>query len=131
MVADGQADPKTRERTKGTVTAVQAMHGDSCSANPVDLGPNTILTSFGVKAEPLALPCRDDVLVENGAAAPKSYLSPLEMRSSTAAGGLLPTGKTSRATKTTFGHPILWFCLTEETNLGTSTQSVSYDSSLF
>ena len=112
MVADGQADTKTRERKEGAATVVQAMHEDSCSANRVDFGPKITSISFGVKAEPPALPCRDEVLVENGAAAPKSCLAPLGMRSSTAAGSLLPTGKTSTATKTTFDHPTLWFCLT-------------------
>ena len=93
MEADGPADKKTRERTEGAAKAVHAMHGDSVSANRVQAGPKTISISFGVKAEPPALPCRDDLLVENGAAAPKSCLSPLERRSPTAAGGLLPTGK--------------------------------------
>ena len=32
MEADGHANTKTRERTEGAATAVQAMHGDSCSA---------------------------------------------------------------------------------------------------
>ena len=36
MVTDEQADAKTRERTEGAATAVQAMHGVSCSANRVD-----------------------------------------------------------------------------------------------
>ena len=80
MEVDGPADTKTRERTEGAATAVQAMHGDSFSASRVDLGPKTNSTSFGVNVEPPALPCRDDVVVENGAAAPKSCLSPLEMR---------------------------------------------------
>ena len=31
MEADGPANTKTRERTEGTATAVQAMHGDSCT----------------------------------------------------------------------------------------------------
>ena len=31
MVAGGSADIKTRERTEGAATAVEAMHGDSCS----------------------------------------------------------------------------------------------------
>ena len=39
MEADVQADTKTRERTEGTATAVEAMHGDSCSANRVDPDP--------------------------------------------------------------------------------------------
>ena len=46
MVADGQADIKSRKRTVGAATAVQAMHGDSCSANRVD--PDLMCsTSFG------------------------------------------------------------------------------------
>ena len=68
MEADGNADAKTRERTKGAAKAVQAMHGDRFCASRVDPGPKT---SYGVKAGPPALPCRDDVVVENGAAAPK------------------------------------------------------------
>ena len=119
------ADTKTRERTEGAATAVQAMHWDSFSANRVQAGP-TCLTSFGVKAEPRALPCRDDVLVENGTAAPKSCLSPSEMRTSTAVGRLLPTDKTSTATRTTFHQLPLWFCLTKETNSRTSIPYASY-----
>ena len=127
--ANGPADTKNRERTEGVATVVQAMHGDSLSANQVDPGPKTTSTSFGVKAEPLALLCREDVLVENGAAAPKSCLSPLEILSPIAAGGLLPAGETSTATKITFDHPTFWFCLTEDTNLKTSILYVSYLSS--
>ena len=104
MEAGGQAGTKTHERTEGAATVVQAMHGDRVSASRVDPGPNTTSTSFGEKADPTALSFRHEVLVENGAAAPKSCLSPLEMRSPTAAGGLLPAGETSTATKTTFDH---------------------------
>ena len=71
--ANGPADTKTREHTEGAVKAVQAKHGDSCTAERVQGGPKTS-TCFGVMAEPPALPCRNDVLVENSAAAPK--LSP-------------------------------------------------------
>ena len=100
MEADVPAEIKTCERTHGGATkAVQAMHGDSFSANRVDPDPMCSI-SFGVKAEPLAFPCRDDVLVENDAAAPKLCLSPLKMRTTTAAGGLLPIGKISTATRT-------------------------------
>ena len=73
-------------------------------------------TSFGVKAGPPALPCRDDVVVESGDAAPRSCLPSLEMRSPTAAGGLLPTGEVSTATRTTSNEPLLWFYATEEMN---------------
>ena len=88
-----------------------------------------------MKAEPPAPPCRDDVVVENGAAAPKSCISPLEMRITSAAGGLLPTRKTSTATKTTFNQPPIRLYSTEETNsreetnLWTSIPSTWYDSS--
>ena len=86
MEADGPAGAKTRERTESAAKAVQAKHGDSCTAQRVQDGPKTS-TCSGVMAEPPALPCRDGVLVENGAAAPKSCLPPLEMRSPKAAGG--------------------------------------------
>ena len=75
MVADGQADTKTRERTEGAATAVQAMHGDSCSANRI--GPDPMCsTSVGDDCTgPSPLPCsRDNALVDNGAAAPRSCL---------------------------------------------------------
>ena len=55
MVVDGQADKNTHERTEGAATAVQAMHGDSCSANRVDPNP-MCSTSFGDDCTgPLAL----------------------------------------------------------------------------
>ena len=107
------------------------MHGDNCSATRVETGPKTNSTSFGMKAEHYALPCRDNVLVENGDVLPKSCLPSLEMRSPSAAGGLLPTGETSTAMKITFNRPPLRLYLTEETNLKTLTQVVSYDSSFW
>ena len=133
MEADGPANTKTRERTEGAATAVQAMRGDSFSGRRVESGPKNNSTSVGMMAEPSALPCRDDVLVENGDASPKSCLPSLEMRSPTAAGGLLPTGEASTATRTTFNQPPLRFYLTEETdsktNLRTRILYVSYDDS--
>ena len=82
--------------------------------------------------EPPALPYRDDVVVENGAAAPKSRLPSLEMRSPTAASGLLPTGEVSITTRTTFNQPPLQLYTAEETNSKkTLTPYVSYDSSCF
>ena len=71
-------------------------------------------------------------MVENGAAATKSCLSSLEMRSPTAAGGLLPAGKASTTTRITFYQPRLRFCSTEETNAErTSTQCPLYYNSTF
>ena len=115
MEADEQTNMKTRERTEGAAKAVQAMHGDSFSTRRVNPGPKTNSISFGMKAEPPALPCRDDVLVENGDASPKSCLPSSEIRSPSAAGGSLPTGKISPATKTTFNQPPLRLS-TEEMN---------------
>ena len=133
MVANGHANTKTPERTEGAATAVKTMHGDSCTARSVHDGPKTS-TCFGVKAEPPALSCRDGVLVEDGAVEPKSCLPSLEMRTTTAARGLLPTGETSTATKIAFNKPPLRFNWTEETNpketnLLTSVLSAWYDSS--
>ena len=130
MEADVQVDKKTRECTKGVATAVQAMHRDIFSANRVNPDP-TDSTTLGVKAEHSGLPCRNDILVENGAAAPKSCLSPLDTCSTAVAGGLLPTCKTSTAIRNVFDQSSLWFCLTEETNMRTSAQSALYDSSFW
>ena len=132
MEVDGPENTKTRERAEGPATAVQAMHGDSFSACRVDPGPMTNSTSFGMMAKPPALPYRDDIVVESGDAAPKLCLPSLEMRTTTVAGGLLPTGKTSTATDTTFNEPLLQFYSTEEANCKkTSTPYVSHDSSVW
>ena len=85
-------------------------------------------------AEFPALSCREDGLVQNGAAAPKSCVPSLEIRSPTAAGGLLPTGEASIATVTTYNQPPLRLYSTEETdskktNLRTPILYVPYDSS--
>ena len=133
--ADGQqADTRTSERTEGAATAAQAMRGDCFSARRVEPGPTTNSTSFGVKTEPPALPRRDDSVVECGAAAFESCLSSMEMRSSTTAGGLVPTAEASKASETTLNEPPLRFCLTEEMDLKakrswTSVPFASYNSS--
>ena len=127
--ADGPANKKTREHMESTSKAVQAMYGYSFSAKRIKDGPKGS-TTFGEKVKPPALPCRDDVVVENGAAVPNSCLSPLEMRSPIAAGGLLPAGETSTTTRITFYQPRLRFCPTEETHSErTSTPSAWYYSS--
>ena len=135
MEADGQANTKTRERTEGAATAVQTMRGDWFSARQVGPGPNTNSTSFGVKAEPPTLSCRDGVVVEYGAAVSGSCLPSLEMRPSTAAGGLVLTGGASKATETNYNQPPLRLCSTEERDhleancKKTSVSSASNDSS--
>ena len=82
------------------------------------------LTSFGDDStEPPALPCcRDDALVDKGAKASKPCLSPVEMRTLTAVGDLLPARTASTATRTIFHQPSRWFCPTEEMNSRTSIQ---------
>ena len=116
METDGYTDTKTRERTESAATAVQAMRGDCFSARLVEPGPNTNSTSFGVKAEPPALPRRDDVVVECSTAASESCLPSLKIRSSVAAGGLTPTGEASTAPETTSNEPLLRLYETEEMN---------------
>ena len=141
MEADGHANTKTQGCTEGAAKAVQAMRRDSCTtAHRVQDGPMTNSTSFGVMAEPPDLPCREDVLVEEGATSPEWCLPFLEMRLPTVAGGIIPTGKASTATRTTSNEPLLRFYATEEMNpeedskkknLWTPTPYTSYDSSVF
>ena len=133
MEADRPANTRTRERAEGAATAVQVMYGDSCTPQKVQHRPKTSI-SFGVKAEPPDLPSRGDVLVEDGAAAPKSYLPSLEMRSPTAAGGVVPTGETSKATETTVNESLFQLYSTEEENskkkkIWTTIPSAWYNSS--
>ena len=116
MEADETANTKTHERTEGVATALQTMRGDSCpTTQKAQEGPKTSI-SFGVMAEPPDLPCREDVLVEDGATSPESCLPSLEMRSSTAAGSLLSTGEASTATRITSNELLLRFYATEEMN---------------
>ena len=92
MEEDVKSDTKTRKRSMEGTTVDQAKHKDSCSAESVQVGPTSSI-NFGMKAEPPALPRRDGVLVNRGAAAPQSCLSPVEIRTLTAAGDLLPAAK--------------------------------------
>ena len=48
------------------------------------------------------LPCGDGARVDKGAEAPNLCLSPVEMHTLTAAGGLLPAGTASTAMMTSF-----------------------------
>ena len=141
LEADGPTNTKTRERTESAAKVVQAMRGDSCTTatQKVQDGPKTSI-SFGMMAEPPDLPCREDVLAEEGATTPKSCVPSLEMRSPTAAGGLVPTGEASTATETTSSEPFLRFYVikemnpedgSKEKNSWTSIPSASYDSSSF
>ena len=98
--------------------------------------PNHQLNQYWRESRPPALPCRDDSVVECGSATSELRFPSMEMRSSTAAGGLVPTGDASKASETTLNEPPLRFCLTEETDLKaknswTSVPSASYNSSSF
>ena len=140
MEADETSNTKTQERMEGVAKAVQAMRGDSCTAEQiVQDGPKTSIT-FGVEVGPPDLPCWEDFLVEEGATSPESCLPSLEMRSPTAAGGLFPIGEASTATETTSNESLLRFYATEEMNpeggskeknSWTSIPSASYDSNSF
>ena len=108
------------------------MNGDNSSA---EVDPDPIcLASFGEDyTGPPAHTCtRDDALADNGTAAPKPCLSPAEMRTLIAAGGVLPAGKASTATRITYYQPRLRFCPTDERNSErASIQYASYYSSFW
>ena len=124
MEVDVRSDTKTRKRTED-VMADQAKHGDNFCAKRVDAGPPMRLTSGDDFAEPPALSCRDDAMVDKGAPAPKPCLSPVDMRTLTATGGLLLAGTASTATMAIFHQLPLWFCPTEDMNSRTSIQYVT------
>ena len=111
---------KTRKRTEGAAAAERVMSGDNSSAQ-VDTDP-IHLTSFGNdSARPPALNCsRNDALVDNGAGPTKPCLSPVEMRTGTAAEGLLSAGTASTAIRAIFSRPLPSWTLGEEANERTS-----------
>ena len=123
--ADVPPDKKTHKRAEDAA-ADQAKHEDSSSAKKVDAGPPMCLTSFSDDStEPLVLPCRDDAMVYNGAAAPKSCLLLVEMHTPTAADGLLPAGTASTAMRTIFSRPLSSCTLGEEAKERTSRQTTT------
>ena len=132
MEVDVPSTIVTRNHTED-VAEDQAKHGDTCSAKMAQAGPASS-TSFGVNfTGPPALPfSRDDALVGNSAAAPKWCISPSDIRTPTATGGLLPTGKASTTTRINYYQSLLRFCVIEETNYErTSIQYVTYYSSFW
>ena len=84
-----------------------------------------------MKAEPLALSRRGNVLVDKGAATSKPSLSPVEMRTLIAAGDLLSAGTASTATRVIFYQLPLRFWPTEGTNSRTPNQYARYYSSFW
>ena len=126
MAADLTPDTNTRKRTEDAAED-RAKHGNKSSFAQVDHVP-MCLTSFGDDStEPPTLPLRDDALVNKGAVAPKPCRSLVEMRTLTTAGGLLPAGTASMATRTIFHQPSLWnFCPTDEMNLRTTSNPIRH-----
>ena len=104
-----KTDTKACKRTK-SAAADRAKHGDS-SSTQVNDGP-TNLTSFDNIAKPLSAPgkCIGDVLVHEGAEAPKPHLPPLEVYIlSSTAGGLLNAGTASITMRTIYPpSPLSW-----------------------
>ena len=137
MEANGPANTRTRERTEGAATAVQAMRGSSFSVCRVESDPKTNSTSFGMMAEPPVFPCRGDVPVENGDVSLKSCLSPVEISKSTPACDLLHAGpaSTNKAQWTNFSPqrlPWSFHETSEVNNIGTTRQTFAkYNRSLY
>ena len=96
METDVTPDNKRRKRIEDAAVD-RVMSGDNSSAQVYydPMCPN----SFGDNStEPPALPCcRDDALVDKGAETPKTGLSPVEARTQTATGSLLPAGTAPRS----------------------------------
>ena len=122
------SDTKTRKSMKD-VEAGRMISGDGSSANQVD-PDQMFLNNFGDDFTGLpALPCsRNDALVGNGAAAQKSCLSTTEMRTRTAAGGLLPAGTASTTMTTIFPRPRLPLSLVREARKRTCRTFIQYAS---
>ena len=120
MEADVPPDTKTRKRMEAAAAANRVISAGNSSAL-VNTDPIRLI-SFGENyIGPPALPCsRDEVLVDNGAVAPKPRLSPADMCTRTASGGLLPNGTASTATTITYYQPRSRLFPTEETNAGTT-----------
>ena len=106
MKAEVKPDKKTRKRMEGAAAADRVISRDDSSAQ-VDTDPIR-LTRFGNdSARSPALNCsRNDALVDNDAAPTKPCLSPAEMRTGTAAGGLLSAGTASTAIRTIFSRAL-------------------------
>ena len=79
MEADVPPDTKTRKRMEAAAAAERVISAGNSSAQ-VDTDPIRLISSDEDQIGPPALPCsRDKVLVDNGAVAPKSCLSPADM----------------------------------------------------
>ena len=88
MKADVTTDSKTRKGTKGVAAAERLISGYNSSAQ-IDTDPIRLTSFDDDSIGSPALPCsRNDALVDEGSAAPKPCLSPVEMRTRTAAGGI-------------------------------------------
>ena len=114
MEADVELNTKTRKRTEDASGADRVENEDNSSTERVNGGP-TSLTSFGMIAEPPD-PEKSigNALIDKGAEAPKPCLPPVEMRTPTATGGLLPAGTAPTAMRVIFPRPLFFWSLGEE-----------------
>ena len=112
--ADVEPDTKARKRTEDAA-ADRAKHGDRSSSFRVDHDPMCMINFGDDSTEPPA-PKKSvgDALVDEGAEALKPCLLPVEMRTPTAAGGLLLTDTASAAMRTIFPQPFFSWSLGEE-----------------
>ena len=128
--ADVKPDTKTRKRTEDTA-ADRVIIRDSSSAQ-VDPVPMCLISFDDDSTDSLTFPCcRGDALADKGTAVPTPCLSPVEIRTLTTAGSLLPAGTTSTATKTISHQPPLWFYSTKDMSSRTSIQYATTYYSIF
>ena len=103
-----KSNKKTRKLTKGAAAAERVIDVD---ISPAQVDIDLIrLTSFGEDSTgpPPLLCTRDDALGDDGAAAPKLCLLPVERRAPTATNGSFPSGTASTAMRIIF--PRWLFC---------------------
>ena len=125
--ADVLEDKKTRESREDF--APDGRSGDISSDR---IYYSMRLTSFDDQEyiEPPTLPCRDDAPINQAHEVPKPCLSPVELRKSTPAGGLLHAGSasTNKAQGTNFPPQLLPWSFretNEENNTGTTRQTLA------
>ena len=110
----------THKRMEATTAAERVISAGNYFAQ-VNTDPIRLIRYGEDQIGPPALPClRDKVLVDNGAVAPKSCLSPADMCTSTASGSLIPNRPASKASRIISYQPRSRLCPTEETNAGTT-----------
>ena len=120
MKADVKLDKKTCKRTEGAAAAERVMIRDKSSAQ-VDTDPIRLTIFDNDNARPPAFVVQwMTPWLDHGTALTKSCLSHAEMRTGTAAGGLLSADTASTARRAIFSRPLPSWILGEEANERTS-----------